>query len=73
MEKQPDVVDTVIGTLRREGGQLTVSELSDKTTLPSGVLSDVVKQLSDAHVIRMRQEESTGLELVELTRKWFFW
>lgn len=63
-----DAEHDVVGALQREGGKLSLPELTDITHLPSGVVIDVVEHLAENHTVQVQVQEGTGLKLIELQR-----
>lgn len=63
-----DAEGDVVGALRREGGKLSLPELTDITHLPSGVVMDVVEHLTEIRKVHVLEQEGTGLKLIELQR-----
>lgn len=63
-----DAEGDVLGALQREGGKLSLPELTDITHLPSGVVMNVVDHLTENHTVQVQEQEGTGLKLIELRR-----
>lgn len=59
----------VLGALRRAGGELSLSELTDATHLPCVVVKKVVDQLSEKRLVHVSKHPGTGLTLVHLCKR----
>jgi hypothetical protein len=58
--------DDVLGALRREGGELSLAELTDVTHFSSPVVESVVQQLAEKQVVQVHEDAGTGLKLIQL-------
>lgn len=56
----------VLRALRREGGELSYSELVLATQLPYGVVSSAVAQLEKEKIVKTDKETVADIELVQL-------
>ena len=57
----------VLQALRREGGELTYSELVLTTQLPYNVVTSAVKQLEKKKTVKTTEETVADIELVQLS------
>ena len=58
--------DSVVGALRREGGELCLAELLHVTHLPATVVERVVQQLVEKKVVHVYEHPGTGLKMIQL-------
>ena len=64
-----EMKDSVLGALQREGGELSLAELSELTHLPSEALDLVRRDLAGNDVVKTREEPQSRLKMVLLTRR----
>jgi hypothetical protein len=63
----------VMGALKREGGKLSLPELTDVTSLPSGVVKAVVEQLVHKNSVKVLTEPGSGLNLIQVIEPYRNW
>ena len=60
--------NSVLTALLREGGELSLPELTNLTQLPSGIVQSVVTQLVHKNSVDVDEQPGTGLRLIHLRK-----